>query len=137
MSNIREVQLGTDAARADTDGDGLTDYEETAVYGTDPLNPDTDNDSISDGDEIRTGLNPLNPSTNGAPDAEYTFVQSISKDSSVLKEINKDNSHYALSIDITAAGYAEDSIEVEESGYSAAIASDTILGYRRQCIQRT
>ncbi len=128
MSNIREVQLGTDAARADTDGDGLTDYEETAVYGTDPLNPDTDNDSISDGDEIRTGLNPLNPSTHGVPDAEYTFVQSISKDSSVLKEINKDNSHYALSIDITAAGYAEDSIEVEESGYSAAIASDTILG---------
>ncbi len=103
---IRRNGDGYEAQMKDSDGDGLTDYEETAVYGTDPLNP----------------------STNGAPDAEYTFVQSISKDSSVLKEINKDNSHYALSIDITAAGYAEDSIEVEESGYSAAIASDTILG---------
>lgn len=68
---IRRNGDGYEAQMKDSDGDGLTDYEETAVYGTDPLNP----------------------STNGAPDAEYTFVQSISKDSSVLKEINKDNSH--------------------------------------------
>ena len=128
LSNIREIQLGTDAARTDTDGDGLTDYEETEIYGTDPLNPDTDNDTISDRDEILAGLNPLNPSTNGVPDAEYTFAQTISKDSNVLKEINTDDNPYELSIDITAAGYAEGSIEVEESGYSAAIANDMILG---------
>lgn len=74
------------------------------------------------------GLNPLNPSTNGVPDAEYTFAQTISKDSNVLKEINTDDNPYELSIDITAAGYAEGSIEVGESGYSAAIANDIILG---------
>ena len=35
----------------DTDGDGLTDDEETGL-GTDPLNPDTDGDGLSDGTEV-------------------------------------------------------------------------------------
>ena len=32
------------------DGDGLPDVVETAI-GTDPLNPDTDGDGVSDGEE--------------------------------------------------------------------------------------
>jgi hypothetical protein len=36
---------------ADTDSDGLTDYNELA-YGTDPLDQDTDDDSLSDGEEV-------------------------------------------------------------------------------------
>jgi len=39
----------------DTDGDGLSDYDEiNGVYGyfTDPEDPDTDHDGISDGDEV-------------------------------------------------------------------------------------
>ncbi|MBU1202834.1 hypothetical protein KKH39_02220 [Patescibacteria group bacterium] len=42
----------------DTDGDGLTDYEES-VLGTDPNNPDTDGDGYSDGQEMENGYNPL------------------------------------------------------------------------------
>lgn len=34
----------------DTDGDGLTDYEEIHKYLTDPNNPDSDSDGIPDGD---------------------------------------------------------------------------------------
>ncbi|GMV92383.1 MAG: hypothetical protein AMXMBFR82_21610 [Candidatus Hydrogenedentota bacterium] len=51
----------------DTDGDGLTDTEETDVYGTDPANADTDGDGLSDGDEVLIdGTDPLNPdSDNG------------------------------------------------------------------------
>ena len=42
------MQTHTDPRRADTDGDGLTDYDE--VNGaTDPNNPDSDNDGIPDG----------------------------------------------------------------------------------------
>jgi len=37
---------------ADTDGDGLTDYDEINLYGTNPNNPDTDGDGINDGDEV-------------------------------------------------------------------------------------
>ena len=33
----------------DSDGDGLTNYQEIMVYGTDPNNPDTDGDGVKDG----------------------------------------------------------------------------------------
>ncbi|MBR9978588.1 MAG: OmpA family protein [Bacteroidetes bacterium] len=36
----------------DSDGDGLTDEDETSIYNTDPFNPDTDGDGLSDGDEV-------------------------------------------------------------------------------------
>ncbi len=45
----------------DTDGDGLTDGEETVVYLTDPLNPDTDGDCVFDGEEVCSGADPLDP----------------------------------------------------------------------------
>ncbi len=45
----------------DSDGDGLSDDDETNVYGTDPLNPDSDADGLQDGDEIAAGTDPLNP----------------------------------------------------------------------------
>lgn len=43
----------------DTDGDGLSDADETALYGTNPSNPDTDGDGMSDGFEVLNGFNPL------------------------------------------------------------------------------
>jgi uncharacterized protein YkwD len=43
----------------DSDGDGLTDWEEINIYGTDPNDPDTDGDGMNDGDEVFLGRNPL------------------------------------------------------------------------------
>jgi|GEM_PF-1564631 len=42
-------------AVTDTDGDGLTDAQESAL-GTDPNNPDTDGDGAIDGDEVELGF---------------------------------------------------------------------------------
>ena len=53
-----ENKLGTDPKRADSDNDGVGDYEEVNVYQTDPLNPDTDGDGLDDGGEIKRGRNP-------------------------------------------------------------------------------
>jgi len=36
----------------DTDGDGLTSYDEAIIYGTDPTKADTDGDGLSDGFEV-------------------------------------------------------------------------------------
>lgn len=47
----------------DTDGDGLSDYEEKYIYGTDPKDPDTDGDGMNDGDEVKRGRNPLGSGT--------------------------------------------------------------------------
>ena len=36
----------------DTDGDGLSDVDEIAIYGTNPNQADSDNDGLSDGAEV-------------------------------------------------------------------------------------
>jgi hypothetical protein len=46
----------------DTDGDGLTDSEESLSYGTDPLKADTDGDGYSDLVEVQNGSNPKSAS---------------------------------------------------------------------------
>jgi len=45
-----EAKLGTDRARADSDDDGLSDYDEHCKYRTDPTKKDTDGDGTPDGD---------------------------------------------------------------------------------------
>jgi N-acetylmuramoyl-L-alanine amidase len=56
---------------ADTDGDGLSDYDETTQYGTDPAKTDSDDDRLSDSDELfRYHTNPLLVKTN--PDQPYS-----------------------------------------------------------------
>jgi hypothetical protein len=44
---------------ADTDTDGLSDFDEVVTHDTDPQNSDTDGDGISDGDEVAAGSDPL------------------------------------------------------------------------------
>ena len=67
LSDYEETYIyGTDPLNPDTDGDGLSDYEEVKIYGTDPLNPDTDGDGLSDYEEVKIyGTDPLNPDTDG------------------------------------------------------------------------
>ena len=47
----------TDLYMPDTDGDGLTDHEES-YWNTDPNNPDTDGDGYTDQEEVSNGYNP-------------------------------------------------------------------------------
>lgn len=65
LTDWEEIHVyGTDPYNPDTDGDGLTDYEEVKIYGTDPLNPDTDYDGLTDYEEVRIyGTNPLKRDT--------------------------------------------------------------------------
>lgn len=75
-----------DADAVDSDGDGLTDAEETNVHGTDPTLWDTDGDGVGDGDEIAAGTDPFTPDQasggdgavdtdmDGLPDAEEAGV---------------------------------------------------------------
>ncbi|MFP4157731.1 MAG: DUF1565 domain-containing protein [Opitutales bacterium] len=43
---------------ADEDGDGLTNYDEIAVYGSDPAAADSSGDGIGDGTAVAAGLDP-------------------------------------------------------------------------------
>jgi len=60
LSDAEETALGTNPYNPDTDGDGLSDGAEVA-NNTDPLNPDSDNDGLSDGDEIAAATDPTVP----------------------------------------------------------------------------
>ena len=51
LLNYQEEMGGTDKNKADTDGDGLSDYYERYYTFTDPLKADTDNNKINDGQE--------------------------------------------------------------------------------------
>lgn len=53
---IDELDDEDDNPNNDTDGDGLTNFEERGT-GTDPLNPDTDGDGINDADDDATPSN--------------------------------------------------------------------------------
>lgn len=46
----------------DTDGDGISDFDEEYLYNTDPKSPDTDRDGVTDGVEITKGFDPLDSS---------------------------------------------------------------------------
>ncbi|QQM64753.1 hypothetical protein JG479_02445 [Pseudoalteromonas sp. LC2018020214] len=87
LNDYQEADLGTDIYNADSDFDGMSDFDEVnnglspldatdatadadndglsnldeLLFGTDINNADTDGDGVSDGDEIQLGLNPLDP----------------------------------------------------------------------------
>jgi hypothetical protein len=58
LTTDEETALGTDPLNADTDGDGLSDFDEVRTYLTDPLLTDSDGDGMSDAAEITAGSNP-------------------------------------------------------------------------------
>lgn len=45
----------TDPLRADSDGDGLNDFDELFKYSTNPMLTDSDQDGVDDGAEVRAG----------------------------------------------------------------------------------
>lgn len=58
LTDIEEVDAGTDVNNPDSDNDGLSDRQELKVYKTNPLNADTDGDGYTDGSEVSGGYNP-------------------------------------------------------------------------------
>jgi outer membrane protein OmpA-like peptidoglycan-associated protein len=70
-----------DLRTIDSDGDGLSDYDEINVYGTDPRNPDTDGDGLSDYAELlRHRTDPLNPDTDGDGLTDYAEIMQYGTD---------------------------------------------------------
>lgn len=129
LSNLEEYNLGTDPFLEDSDYDTLSDKDEVNIHGTNPTKSDTDDDLVPDGDEVKLGLDPNSNSTNGTPDSERTFSQVVTAESEVLAAVNGDEeSPFDVSLEITAAGVAENNVYARESGYSNAIENSSIIG---------
>lgn len=61
VSEPAEKEYGTSDSNQDSDGDGLSDYEEINSWFTDPTDADTDKDGFKDGQEILFGYLPAGP----------------------------------------------------------------------------
>ena len=64
LTNFEESENECSPYLSDTDGDGISDYDEVKVYGTDPSDPkgDADGDGMEDWWEISYFLDPNDPS---------------------------------------------------------------------------
>lgn len=66
LTDVEETALGTDPAKIDSDGDGLSDKDEVRTYKTNPLAADSDADGLNDKDEVIVWqTDPNNPDTDG------------------------------------------------------------------------
>jgi Tol biopolymer transport system component len=64
LTDTEESGFGTDPLVADTDADELLDGEEVETYQTNPLLADTDGDGLKDGEEVKQYMtDPRNPDT--------------------------------------------------------------------------
>ncbi len=55
LTNGEEAQYKTDPAKADTDGDGLSDYGEVRTWNSDPLKPKSIDPSMTDLEAVNAG----------------------------------------------------------------------------------
>lgn len=59
LSNLREYEIGSSPLSSDTDGDGISDFDEDRLYGTNPASADSDADGMPDPYELEFGFDPL------------------------------------------------------------------------------
>lgn len=113
-----------DVAVLDTDGDGLSDFDEINIYFTLPDNPDTDGDFFDDGVEVAAGSDPLlntswpaiadgDLAPYGAPDglinlADYLIAQRI-----VMGQITPTSLEFAHG-DVYPAGAPDGVIDISD-----------------------
>lgn len=84
LSELEEYLAGSNPLSADTDGDGLSDYDEIKVHFTDPRLVDTDGDGLSDYDEIHVhGTSPRSQDTDGDGLNDYYEITQFSTSSAV------------------------------------------------------
>ena len=118
LSNIEEINIGTEPRNDDTDYDHLKDGDEIS-YGTDPLNPDSDGDTILDGDEDVLSFNPLeyDSNNNGISDGDEYVKQSVNEDRYDLTLFENNLAIPSLD-EVTAKGNVNSNIKISEyNGY--------------------
>ena len=128
LNNSREFELDTNPLDADTDDDGMTDFEETGEnvrYKTNPRVADTDGDGLSDFDENATyGSNPLLLDTDKDG---YSDAEEVALNTSLLQVTKLSN----LSGIIYKGGNFEGKLVVHLLG-STDSSSDEIIVYDTQ-----
>ncbi|MFH1037935.1 MAG: S8 family serine peptidase [PVC group bacterium] len=103
----------TNPLNADTEGDGLNDGVELQLN-TDPLKPDTDSDGLNDYQECQGGTDPLNPDTDGdgLNDGDEMATRTDPNDA------DSDNDGYTDGVEVAAGSNPNSAGSVPSSGAS-------------------
>lgn len=88
---------------ADSDQDGLTDFEELYVRGTSPYLQDTDSDGVTDFDEIAKGTNPNCPEGDDCLQERVGGEEIVSDAQRALDGLSSGNSSTSTSIETGTA----------------------------------
>lgn len=129
LSLGQEYEYDTNPFLADSDYDGLTDYDEINVYNTNPIQKDTDRDGMGDGTEVDAGLDPNLPDTNGdgIADSEEIVSQNVRLES--VQEIDISQSLVEPSVVITGKGdYSEKLYALMIEEYNGLFDIPSIVG---------
>ncbi|SET45417.1 lipase family protein [[Clostridium] polysaccharolyticum] len=92
LSNLLEIQMGTDPVKSDTDEDGLKDGLEVNVYLTSPKIEDSDGDGLLDGEEVELKLSPMKKYTRSLEkDSKRRFSQILQSENIEECLVSKEN----------------------------------------------
>ena len=119
LTNIEEINYSSNPLMADSDEDGLNDYNEIKIYLTDATLEDSDGDGLNDGDESILGFNPNLPDTdgNGIIDSEE-YVEQVVDTKQFDENLYIDNIAEPTVLSVCAKGNVNRNISVTEyNGY--------------------
>ena len=133
LNNIQECYYGTDPYRADTDSDGLSDYDEIFVYFSNPLLADSDSDGLRDAQEIEYDMDPMNPDTlgDGILDGDRIFSVTVPCD-----DLSEDD-RVQVSVMVDLQGKQIDSLLIDKVSELDIFLNPDIPGYVGNAVDLT
>ena len=129
-----EASLGTDPLKPDTDGDGLSDYEEVVTHKADPLRRDTDGDSLSDKFEVDHGLDPNSGSSDGTHRDDEVKVSQTLPESAMSRQLRDESNVVQPTISDKVAGELASSIHLSIAGDAAVRDNRAVIGKAVQVV---
>jgi len=107
MDGDKSISVSFDKDLSDSDGDGLSNYDEIIVHGSNPNLQDTNNDGISDGVSVGLGYSPLlnftaikNYYSANPPTGLYTLQQIMDMNIGRLVLTKNNSNQFILNYDI-------------------------------------
>ena len=122
LANAYEIENSLNPMSADTDIDGLSDYDELQTYHTDASMQDTDGDGATDGWEVENGYDPC------------TYNDSFT--ASLIDDEDMEGNLEAVTVEISGAdGMGADTLDMER--VENALLNEEVPGYIGSCYEFT
>jgi hypothetical protein len=125
LINILECQCGANPFNKDSDGDGLTDYDEVSIYNSDPVKTDSDYDGLPDVLEVKYEMEPKKPDTLGDGILDGDRIFTFTAFSRNVKE--GDSLIPSLTIDLK--GRLIDAVKIRKIGDHDVFLNSRMPGY--------